>query len=190
MKSVLISIQPYYVFLIIAQLMGWDIPQRKTEEVRKDLPKDKAWDRVTHIYCSKNRKSFKQIPAKYQPLMEKYLGKVVGLFICDNIRKGRGDNAIAAYYHNNPDETCLTDLELRLYATVGKPLYFWHISALKIYEKPKELGEFRKPCKWYEKGDEPDCFLCDKSGYTPDMQFDCFNTLKIPPQSWYYTEAI
>ena len=59
MKSVLISIQPYYVFLIIAQLMGWDIPQRKTEEVRKDLPKDKAWNRNTHIYCSKNLKSFK-----------------------------------------------------------------------------------------------------------------------------------
>jgi len=36
MKSVLISIQPYWVFLIIARLMGWNIPQEKTVEVRKD----------------------------------------------------------------------------------------------------------------------------------------------------------
>ncbi len=38
MKSVLISIQPYWVFLIIARLMGWNIPQEKTVEVRKDYP--------------------------------------------------------------------------------------------------------------------------------------------------------
>lgn len=33
MKSVLISIQTYWVFLITAQLMGWNIPQEKTIEV-------------------------------------------------------------------------------------------------------------------------------------------------------------
>ncbi len=51
MKSVLISIQPYWVFLIIARLMGWNIPQEKTVEVRKDYPKDGILDcnnRVTH----------------------------------------------------------------------------------------------------------------------------------------------
>ncbi len=30
MKVVLISIQPYYVFLIIARAMGWKIDQEKT----------------------------------------------------------------------------------------------------------------------------------------------------------------
>lgn len=56
MKAVMLSIQPYYVFLIIARLMGWNIPQDKTVEVRKDFPKDLAWNRQVHIYCSKNRK--------------------------------------------------------------------------------------------------------------------------------------
>ena len=45
MKAIMLSIQPYYVFLIIARVMGWDIPQHKTVEVRKDSPKDSAWNR-------------------------------------------------------------------------------------------------------------------------------------------------
>lgn len=187
MKSVLISIQPYYVFLIIAQLMGWDIPQRKTEEVRKDLPKDKTWDRNTHIYCSKNQKSFKQIPAKYRQLMEKFLGTVVGVFVCDNIRRGRADNAIAAYYHNNPDETCLSDLELREYATTAKkPIYFWHILGLTVYKTPKALGEFRTSCKIFEKR------VCGIRTLCGEQKGICDGTkvLARPPQSWCYVEAI
>ena len=44
-KAVMASIQPYYVFLIIARLMGWNIPQYKKVEVRKDFPKDKYWNK-------------------------------------------------------------------------------------------------------------------------------------------------
>lgn len=36
-KSVLISIQPYWVFLIIAKTMGWNIDKEKTAEVRKNF---------------------------------------------------------------------------------------------------------------------------------------------------------
>ena len=28
----------------------------------------------------------------------------------------------------------------------GKPLYGWHITAPKLFDKPRELGEFRKVC--------------------------------------------
>lgn len=69
MKSVLISIQPYWVFLIIARLMGWDIPQEKTIEVRKDFPKDPAWNKRVHIYCSKNKESFDRIPKTMSRLL-------------------------------------------------------------------------------------------------------------------------
>ena len=62
MKSVLISIQPYWVFLIIAQTMGWNISEEKTVEVRKTFPKGEIWDKVAKIYCSKDKKSFAQIP--------------------------------------------------------------------------------------------------------------------------------
>lgn len=181
MKSVLISIQPYYVFLIIARLMGWKIPEHKTVEVRKNFPKDLAWNKKAYIYCSKNKKSFDRIPKIYQTLMKELLGKVIGEFICDNIRKGRGDNAIAAYYHNNPEETCLTDLEIRLYATYGKPLYFWHISALTVYDTPKELSDFRVYCEGKE------CFNC-KHSERKLYSLEC-SQLDCPPQSWCYVGA-
>ena len=86
-KSVLIAIQPYWVFLIIARLMGWNNPQNKTVEVRKDFPKDPAWNKKAHIYCSKNKQSFNRIPKQYQPLMAKFLGKIVGEFVCDKVEK-------------------------------------------------------------------------------------------------------
>ena len=76
MKAVLMSIQPYWVFLIIARKMGWHIDKEKTIEVRKNFPKDQDWNRSVEIYCSKDKKSFSQIPKKYQPLMKRFLGKV------------------------------------------------------------------------------------------------------------------
>ena len=180
MKSVLIAIQPYYVFLIIAHLMGWNIPENKTVEVRKNFPQDLIWDKVAHIYCSKNRKSFNRIPAKYQPLMARFLGKVIGEFVCDNIRKGRADSESQAYCRNSPEETCLTDKELVLYATTGKPLYFWHISALTIYETPKKLSAFSKVCS---SAPDAKCY--------PDNCERCpWNAITRPPQNWFYVEAI
>lgn len=181
MKSVLISIQPYYVFLIIARLMGWVIPQEKTIEVRKDFPKDPAWNKRVQIYCSKNKKSFNRIPKQYQPLMEKFLGKVIGEFVCDRIEK---IEPCFEYYSDGYDidddmltETCLTRAELMSYGK-GKPLYGWHISDLKIYDKPKELGEFKKAC-----GLGTGCEDCDDIYFT-----NCRNALTRPSQSWCYVE--
>ncbi len=67
MKSVLISIQPYWVFLIIAKTMGWNIDKEKTVEVRKNYPKAETWDKTAKIYCSKDKKSFARIPKEYPP---------------------------------------------------------------------------------------------------------------------------
>lgn len=85
MKSVLISIQPYWVFLIIAKTMGWNIDKEKTVEVRKNYPKSNDWNKVVKIYCSKDKKSFAKVPKEYQSFMEKFLGKVIGEFVCDCI---------------------------------------------------------------------------------------------------------
>lgn len=96
MKSVMISIKPYWVFLIIAKTMGWNIDKEKTVEVRKTYPRDDEWDKVGKIYCTKDKKSFNHIPKKYQPFMEKFLGKVIGEFVCDRIdtirKRGIDDN--------------------------------------------------------------------------------------------------
>lgn len=183
-KSVLISTQPYYVFLIIAKTMGWDIPQEKTIEVRKTVPKDKDWDKKVIIYCSKSKKSFAKIPKEYQSLMGRLSGKVIGEFVCDTIITDR------TFGHNPMFKalSCMSDAEIASYCTANE-MYGFHISDLVIYDKPKELSDFRKSCIYGEESDVS-CFSCDKSGYRPDMHIDCFNEVTRPPQSWCYVEEL
>lgn len=201
MKSVLISIQPYYVFLIIARLMGWNIPQEKTVEVRKGFPKDPTWNKTVHIYCGKNRKSFNRIPAKYQPLMEKFLGKVIGEFLCDEITTLNYDTEwgveppqegyflVDPYSENVLSDfyPCLTNKELIDYGK-KKPLYGWHISELVIYDKPRELGEFWRPCPDNSTEKILDCVAGIKSCKykTEELPFQCTAQITSPPQSWCY----
>ncbi len=207
-KAVLISIQPYYVFLIIAQSMDWNIPQDKTIEVRKGFPKDSEWNRRVHIYCSKNRKSFNRIPAQYQPFMEKLLGKVIGEFVCDRIEEiacHKYNNGVGfdySYYTNTLDtlvnETHLSDYDMQQYlgrADDGECVgYGIHITDLKIYDTPKELGEFRKPCPFNENCDLacPHAFgEYHGDGINGDVDFvGCGNILTRAPQSWCYVEEI
>ena len=91
-------------------------------------------------------------------------------------------------------ETCLTVKEMRDYAGNSPILYGWHISDLKIYDKPKELRRFYKPCPFNE-----DCdILCPYAegeyhgdGINGDVEFvDCGNRLTRPPQSWCYVEEL
>lgn len=195
-KAVLMAIQPYYVLLIIARSMGWNIPQHKTVEVRKDFPKDSAWNKVVHIYCSKNRKSFNRIPKQYQPLMEKFLGKVVGEFVCDGLDRywweywGDVHNSDVdyLYFGAGDDELkkmCLSEEELNAYGK-GKPLYGWHISNLKIYEKTKEIEDFNGFIK---------CIQCKVIGYESSACIHDENCmipipLKGAPQSWCYVPEL
>lgn len=85
---------------------------------------------------------------------------------------------------------CLSYEELETY--LGKFVgYGWHISDLKIYDKPKELGEFRKPCNHIN-----DCCTCKEA----EFQYDgdelrgliCKREISLtrPPQSWVYCEPI
>lgn len=185
MKAVLMSIQPYWVFLIIAKKMGWNINQEKTIEVRKNYPKDGNWNKIAKIYCSKDKKSFAKIPNEYQPLMERLLGKVIGEFVCNKIEP---DDlySIKMYGDYWKDTTCLSQKELIQYGDY-KRLYFWHISNLVIYEKPKELSKFHKPCR-----DIKNCLnkAFRESGHSLDKCFDCGCEIKRPPQSWCFVEGV
>lgn len=201
-KSIMLSIQPYYVFLIIARLMGWDIPQHKTVEVRKDCPKDSAWNRRVHIYCSKSRKSFNRIPKQYQPLMEKFLGKVIGEFACLRLEKF----TVGTLRCDDIEElSCLSYSEMidyfykpeELDGKTAKEGYGWHIDNLKVYDTPKELGEF------FVEGDceGNDCLHCknfhEGEGWLDESycdESDCIHwgikPLTRPPQSWQYIEEL
>lgn len=184
MKAVLISIQPYWVFLIIAKAMGWNIDQEKTVEVRKSRPKAESWNKVAKIYCSKDKKSFAKIPKEYQPFMKQLLGKVIGEFVCDSIiqigynKNGYGlddfvINGVIA-------KSCAPEKELYHYLQGKKP-YLWHISNLIIYDKPKELSNFTHACPDNVKA----CKMCR---YTIDGM-KC-KPITRPPQSWCYVEEV
>lgn len=185
MKSVLISIQPYWVFLIIAKIMGWEINQEKTVEVRKTCPKDLDWNKKAIIYCSKNKQSFNLIPKKYQPLMEKFLGKVTGHFVCNRIDYiGWISTPAKLDWKNYYDEkSCLTSSQLYDYSD-GGCYYEWHISDLVIYDKPKELREFYTLCEKI-----PSEIAC--RGCINNQNEFCqikHKPLTRPPQSWCYVE--
>ena len=212
-KAVMISIQPYYVFLIIAKKMGWDIPQEKRIEVRKDYPKDPAWNKTAYIYCSKNKKSFKRIPKEYQPLMEKFLGKVIGEFVCDRIEEIPCYIEAEIYDEYLEDDNFLNGCKLtydELFNYLnGSDGYAWHISNLVIYDKPKELGEFyaynAELHKRFENGENYCCY--DGTNDSGEALTDCpannikncyrcweewsgwCHKLTHPPMSWFYVEA-
>lgn len=197
MKNVLISIKPYWVFLIIAKTMGWAIDKQKTIEVRKTFPQDDEWNKVVKIYCTKDKKSFNFIPKEYQPFMEKFLGKVIGEFVCNQIdditiistpmMEYIQANGKASMTINS--DACLDIDELSEYAN-GKTLYGWHISDLKIYDEPKELEAFTIFCDANKKR----CANCkhylfdndDLNGYRRWCDVCHRKPLTRPPQSWCY----
>ncbi len=191
-KAVLLSVQPYYVFLIVAKAMGWDIDIAKTIEVRKSCPTADDWDKTVKIYCSNNKKSFARIPKEYQPLMQPFLGKVVGEFVCDEIYKYTADPFISKQIKeqctiSDDDmvrQSCLSLDDLYYYEshpdTYNWGLLGWHISDLVIYDNPKELSEFHPPCNHADY-----CTECK------NYDFNIKNCRQItrPPQSWCYVEG-
>ena len=180
MKSVMISIRADRCELFASG--------KKTIEVRKTRPKINTQYKC-YIYCTKPRmvlrfvfgkkdyegwgemrddeKVFCKIPDDSSPFCSPpYSEKVIGEFVCDTFitDKTYGHDALfnAA--------ACMSEAEATEYSS-GRNLYGWHISDLKIYDTPKELSEFRNPCK-------PACIGIWNIG--------CPGVLARPPQSWCY----
>ena len=77
--------------------------------------------------------------------------------------------------------------------------YAWHIDNIKIYDKPKELSEFRKdldcddyPCNKGGKGSDCKYYYydisegCSACGIDFDGEHCIYKTIKRPPQSYMY----
>lgn len=179
MKSILMSIQPYWGFLIIAKGKGWDLEKyglhEKTVEARKGVPTSPDWDKKVALYFSKDKKSLARIPEEYRGEVAKLCGKVVGEFVCDEV--------FEVFSYGIILRTCLSEKELNDYLK-NSDGYGLHISDLKIYDKPKELSEFRKPRKC-----TIDCEDCICKDWDGGIQF-CTEDVRIirPPQSWQYVE--
>lgn len=175
-KAVLISINPDWCDFIKNGI--------KTVEVRKSRPKLDVPFKV-YIYCTHGCSFL--VGAKH-PLSGNRM--VVGEFICDWITGVKCDNAAQAAY-NRKHDTCLSDDEIMKYANNGK-LYYWHISELKIYDRPRELSELRAICRHYDDGLCGDCEYYDyannESYRYEECAVDGLKPITRPPQSWQYVE--
>ena len=189
MKAVLISIRPKWCEKIASG--------EKTIEVRKTRPKLQTPFKC-YIYCTQASVKYQTICGcqvlnsdelyrhpeqgiKHGDSIELMLcenytkdnflnGKVIGEFTCDEITRvnicGFWDDS-GKQLDNRLKETCLTTEEFCNYLgeNVGCG---WHISNLKIYDKPRELREFTG-LRQTKFGAEP----------VP---------ITRPPQSWCYVE--
>lgn len=164
-KAVMLSIRPKWCKKIASG--------EKTIEVRKTRPKlDTPFK--CYIYCTQSGVAL--------GAWGKH-GKVIGEFTWYD------DDTIFSFRHEDYarwndfglDRACMHPEDFQNYAD-GKWLYGWHISGLKIYDKPRELRELKKSNR--------DCFYADLGLAKRDCP-DCKNSgcfLERPPQSWCYVE--
>lgn len=176
MKEILMSIRPEWCKKIFNG--------EKTIEVRKTRP---LIDMPFKVYVYETKARFVKC---VRGACTKYgygSGKVIGSFVCDKIDEyeanGRG------WYIYPQDETCLLCDEIAHYGK-GKTLYGWHITAPKLFDKPKELSEFVKPCDW-----NYDCCTCKRAVYElakaeAKLFYGCDREITRPPQSWQYVEEL
>lgn len=132
-------------------------------------------------------------------------GKVIGEFVCDRIDE--------IYQCNSgwvKENACISKDEFFDYLGIprgthfgyDKKAYAWHISDLKIYDKPKQISDFLKPC--------PDpyqyCTICKHcvkiippdeeeyalyhGGHYDYCEEHCMNILRNPPKGWCYVEEL
>lgn len=207
MKNIITSVSPY----LCEKIMSDDCKIL----VKKSTPKEVPFK--AYIYCTKEKPCIQKIRfgdiaiSHTQISKNLYNGKVIGEFICDRIdrieKRGINNNFDYCYLSLNEwgnddieieikdiQKSCIPKSELNAYGENSSCLYGWHISDLKIYDKPKELSEFKTPpceksekacgnCRWLVKINTPDVYECEC--YVEDGR-----PITRPPQSWQYVEKI
>jgi len=208
MKEILLSIHPQHCNNILLGL--------KEIEVRKSRPKieplfkcyiyettAKYKTRLLGLNCTCQGRG-KVIGEFVCDKIDKYTAEFVNDGKCyEDIRRkwidddGEEDFEIeTSNDRDNPEDcellqkSCLSYVELKKY--IGEnfhdiPFYGWHISDLKIYDKPKELSEFYTRCNIPENK----CKLCDNCFDREDSYGRHYAVKKLtrPPQSWCYVEV-
>lgn len=181
MKSILMSISPQWCELIASG--------KKTIEVRKTAPKETPFK--VYMYETKGKRGkpywINNLNGEHSARgFKRYYyegsGKVICEFVCYKVDTIDGADA------EIEKASCMSLGDLYRYAK-GKDLKALHISDLKIYDKPKELGEFRRLCKDYVNDYMNDCD--DFCGYAENgLCCNGYIPVTRPPQSWCYVEEV
>lgn len=176
-KAVLISIRPEWCKKIASG--------QKTIEIRKTEPNLKKPFKC-YIYCTKST-HFVDIPGVKKSGLMSTDGKVIGEFaccsttvICHAGATGSGalpklhiiGSGLELQYKPATDllkAACISEEIAEKYLK-GRGGYGWHISNLKIYDRPRPLSDFTRLRE-------------TKFGYEPV-------DVERPPQSWFYVEEL
>lgn len=217
MKSVLISIRPKWVEKIASGEKTIEVRKSAPKEVpfkayiyctkgkdgyewlyrvdNNGYGKAQSWhgkvigeficDRIDEFYCASVPYQ-KENNLGYGHFVDNGVYKVNGWH--EGVVFERNDRHIDSMLKNNDlKEMCLSAQEIFDYIGIGKHLYGWHISDLKIYDKPKELSEFRKSGFMTE--EEWLFNLYPNTHCHYDAWAKKFEITR-PPQSWCYVEEL
>jgi hypothetical protein len=222
---ILASIKPYYYYLIAEEKKKIEVRKSALKDLPQDIvfymsKDEKSFAKIPKEFQEKYRKHFGKVGLAIvcDRIDEFYCASVpyqkennlgYGHFVDNGVYKVNGwhegvvfernDRHIDSMLKNNDlKEMCLSAQEIFDYIGIGKHLYGWYISDLKIYDKPKELSEFTSPrvCGNYK--DLPayiheGCNMC-KYSYTINCMIKCRidgrEPLTRPPQSYMYVEEV
>lgn len=187
MEKILMSIKPEWVRKIF--------DGEKTIEVRKTRPNISPPFEV-FVYQTKIRFKVRDWRENFQSIVftpnggaEDGNGKVIGSFVCDDVRSYI---PIGLRGHDLPQELledmCLTKEQLDKYGGL-KTLYGWHITEPQLFEKPRDITEFAVFGKCADECSEYD--FCARDIAEDRVTCKCFKRtfLKRPPRSWCYVEG-
>lgn len=188
MKGVLYSIRPGYCALIASGEKGI--------ELRKRLPKLPT-PYKGYLYCTlqKQRKDDFNLPISREEMlrdilingmkcMSKYAnGKVWAEFICDWT-----ENYYPCDWGRAATAACVSMDNIYKYLDNETNLHGLHISELKIYDRPREISEFKKAgaCPYLTKDGCKYPYHCFRAGQLER----CGDYLDRAPQSWCYVEEL
>lgn len=192
-KAVLLSIRPNWCKMIWAGM--------KEVEVRKTRPTLETPFKA-YIYCTGHDGWVMKSP---KAGVQKMDSRVIGEFTCDKIDKlvhvgtMMDINVLTSDGWYKPADAllqaaCLTEETVKKYLQ-GRNGYGWHISDLKIYDKPRDLNEFSR-FGFLGMG-RSNCVCGNRrcENYEPSYHYMIPPTCKIdgcsicrPPQSWCYVE--
>ena len=189
MKSILISVKPKWV----AKILNGE----KTIEIRKTMPKcDLPID--VYIYCTKDK--------KYSNLINRggfLTGMVVAKFTLNKVEEiipfyDRDGEYDSGYFTETlgveefKKVSCIDTDDLADYLDEDyKTGYAIHISDLEIFDKPKELSEFKRSV-WLRNeyiSPNPICDMCKSPNCKKCERHYCLVPLTKAPQSWCYIEV-
>lgn len=194
MDSILFPIHPEHCSYIVQGIKEW--------EFRTRPPKSETPYRG-YIYCTGGKLLYEDFPhgdrsreiklADYRYARQSHAlnGKVIGEFICDKTVEVVRNGFVNPFAINSQvlEKGHLSNSEFLSYTNhYHKDLYALHISKLVIYDKPKELTEFKRPHNRANCGNKDCGFLINR---------ECGNSrccdrliIKQAPQSWCFAEPL